>query len=715
MGQLAEKDLIESDVPVKIMDGVKAISGLSALKNDGSVWIWGGDIYRLAKSQINKPKMVFKNAKAVSYGDNYIYIIDNKGVLYGIANPNTSIKLKDKEVKISEGVEFINKKYFIKNDKTLWYNAYEDFDISTQKIKPILKNVKYADSYHNSGCAVKEDGTLWAWNLCDANGRGLPKGSYSYPQKIMSGVKYANCGFLNVVAVKKDGSICSYGAGSPEINYSLPKIVMKNVKEVFDNGWVLSEDDILWRFKYDTMENPEKIKIIDNVKTVLDDGIIEKNDGTSWTYSFDNWNSYLGKKFSSHYEILTSSLYLDSTGKLFTRNVDPKANLDNYREFGELKEYYYTQSLIFVIKKDNSLWVSLREKNGYTPEAVKTLSMPVKILDDVKEISTTEPYIFAISNSGELATWYINTKSDMNTSQSYTISLNPQKVMDNVDSFDKEKYSIVDIIKKDKSHWYFTFKEYTALSDYDKQNFGEYVSKQAVKDIDSMEEVVAHNKNLYIKKNGELWIRGFGKLSAESYREKASFVKVMENVKYAETDSRYGIAVCNDGSLWDFCSLNYTVNSQGEPNDKNFKPRKLLEKVSDICMASNEQKFAALNEDGSLYTWQYSLSGDTGKNITVSEPQEILEDVVVIKVSNNEDMIALKKDGTLMHWGSGPSGFEFSYVDNPINCGSFDKNSLIQHRNYESAGVNEDIEIIVKIFLYRRCQGNFRKRGRDTP
>jgi alpha-tubulin suppressor-like RCC1 family protein len=165
MGQFAQSNLEKSDVPLKIMDGVISVSGLAALKKDGSVWTWGGDKFYNAAIKTNKPVIVYKGAKAIAYGYNFIYIIDNKGVLYAVTNQNSDLskKLKTKTIKISENVTFVNMNYFIKSDKSLWrFSVDEQGKVRTT---PVMKNVVYADSNYVSNCAIKDDGTLWVGGL----------------------------------------------------------------------------------------------------------------------------------------------------------------------------------------------------------------------------------------------------------------------------------------------------------------------------------------------------------------------------------------------------------------------------------------------------------------------------------------------------------------------------------------------------------------------
>ena len=680
-GQFAEVDISTSDVPIKIMENVKEVSGLLALKNDGSVWAWGGYRFVGAASKANKPVLIFEGAKSITFSDIIIGIVDNKGVLYRIENIDTasSKEIQDKKIKISHNVEYVKGDLFIKEDKTLWQIEETYEEPIKYKTRLVLKDVKYADSADCSKCAVQEDGTLWVWGFNDDNIPDIIKGYDVYPQKIMSGVKYASCSTQSVTVVKNDGSLCGLGAVSPKTEYSIPRVIMKSIKKIFDNGWVLTTDNTLWRFdNYVGVIN--RIKIADDVRTVTEDGIIEKNDSTKWEYIDVDVNDYVLQPIEDSIVKLNSNFNMKNDGSLWKKNGSSQSEENVFEKFdNNISKIDLSNDLICYIKSDDSLWVSLNGIiNAYAPEKVQVLSEPLKLIDGIKEAKCVDPYIFAVSNAGELLVWRINAM------ESTPVSTEPKKIMGDVEAFDKELPIPLGVIKKDKSRWSgFLIDDFVQLEDV-KENYAKIMSEKLVKDIDSIDDILMYNEKLYIKKNGELWIK-----SDYNSPGMSAYDKVMDNVTYAEVynsgDLREGIALCTDGSLWDISAK---------------EPKKLLEKVKKAHYDPAFKVFAALQEDNSFYVWGHNAFGECGvdsPDASIAEPYKLFNDVSWFEIGY-AGMKALKKDGTLMNWGLGfPIAHNVPYVINPLSSGNFDKDTKIQHRNFESVGVNEQFDMIVKI------------------
>lgn len=645
-----------SDKLVKIMDNVKEVSGLLVLKNDGSVWAWSDYKSDVDASKEDTPVLIFKGAKSITSSP-ICAVVDDKGVLYRIEDTNTSYEeIQDKKIKISDNVDYVKGDLFIKKDKTLWQidNTFEETNKYNARL--VLKNVKYADSDECSKCAIQEDGTLWVWGFGDDNIPDIIKGYDMYPQKIMSDVKFASCSIQSVTVIKNDGSLCGLGAVSPKTEYSIPRVIIKDVKKVFDNGWVLTSDNALWCFNY-YLGDTKRIKITDNVKTVTEDGIIEKNDNTKWRYIDVGADDYILQPVE------------DSTAEI-NSGFDTDDNISKI-EFGN--------HLICYIKSDSSLWVSINGNSPiYAPEKVQALSEPLKLMDDIEEVKCVDPYIFAISEAGDLLVWRINMM------ESTPVSTQPKRIMAEVETFDNELTVPLGVIKKDKSRWSgFLIDEFVQPEDV-KENYAKIMSENLVMDFDNIEDILLYSDNMYIKKDGELWIKSQYDSSGISVYD-----KVMDNVKYAEVYSygeiKEGIAICNDGSLWDISAK---------------EPRKLLENVKEAHYGPAFDVYAALQEDNSFYVWGHNDFGECGIDlpaISIEEPHKLFDDVSWFEIGY-ADIRAIREDGTLMRWGLGyPIAHSVPYVINPLSSGNFDKDAKIQHRNFESVGVNEQFDLIVKI------------------
>lgn len=135
-------------------------------------------------------------------------------------------------------------------------------------------------------------------------------------------------------------------------------------------------------------------------------------------------------------------------------------------------------------------------------------------------------------------------------------------------------------------------------------------------------------------------------------------IKVMEGVEKVDTDY-YTIVLKTDGSVW-------TCGTRSFLSKGNYSPQHVLDGAVDV--ATGGGAFAAIKEDGSLWTWGYGYSSHLGRenDQTSKVPTRIMDDVVSVTVGN-EFMAALKKDGSLWAWGSnylGQLGVETTEVEN---------------------------------------------------
>nr|WP_148266557.1 hypothetical protein [Methanocella arvoryzae] len=163
------------------------------------------------------------------------------------------------------------------------YDASDDF----WKPEPVpgLTNVIAIAASPQTALALKDDGTVWAWGMNDRGQLGteaIPMGDFSYassPVQVegLSDVKAIATGCQNGFAVKNDGTVWAWGAGSS----------------------VLSSQH---GYKVGVARTPVLVPGFTDVKSLSIGGshaLLLKNDGSVWAWGSD-WRGALGINSSAY-------------------------------------------------------------------------------------------------------------------------------------------------------------------------------------------------------------------------------------------------------------------------------------------------------------------------------------------------------------------------------------------------------------------------------
>jgi len=352
--------------PVKIMGEVKQIltesANTMALKEDGSLWIWGqNEMYGQCGFAIDPANPILETPTILL--EDVVFIA----------------------AQCTSGQDMVGG-FAIKTDGTLWgwgkiagnknasyektTNSFTPFQID-QNVKMVYGSTKEAESYLGVFYYVKDDQSLWA---CGSNaiglvGKGTTADDFYTPVKIMNHTAKITVGEKHILALKTDGTIWAWGnneAGqigkgpTGDNEWSVPSDAMQltpvkilsNATDIAvgeDASYAIKQDGSLWgwgsndccQLGHSDYEGtvfpstvlikhiyPEPILIKENIKdvyayynTVL---ALDKND------TLYEWGDIIRKGF-----VTTPTVYMD--------NVKSAS------------QSYFS---IATIKNDNTIWLS---------------------------------------------------------------------------------------------------------------------------------------------------------------------------------------------------------------------------------------------------------------------------------------------------------------------------------------------------------------------
>lgn len=313
----------------------------------------------------------------------------------------------------------------------------------------------------------------------------------------------------------------------------------------------------------------------------------------------------------------------------------------------------------FYITKDGSLWGFGDNEYGQIGNGTEKndITVPVKVLDNVKSVASGEHNTFAVKKDGTLWGWGASRDSIGNKK-----SLTPIKLLDDVNMIATNEVSQIYVIKNDGT--LLTRGNTTYLGDVElearaKNDFVEIPNSGKVK------FVVSSSNVFFINEQDELWGWGLnknGSLGVGHENKVETPVKIMEDVQSVASDNSNTMIIRKDGSLWmcghgnngDFYDGEKIIESSTEAGFVNA-PIKIMDNV--IKASSRQFDFYVIKRDSTLWGWGDNrmriLNPDS--SLDVDFPVRITSGVNDVACGSRH-MVLAKTDNTLWTGGENFKG-----------------------------------------------------------
>ena len=380
------------------------------------------------------------------------------------------------------------------------------------------------------------------------------------------------------------------------------------------------------------------------------------------------------------------------------------ANTNNHLKFIAVSSHAGTTMAItesgdlYMWGKNDIGYAVTGEFLGYygTFYATESIYIPVKIGENVKDVSVGNQHYAYIDNAGTLWASGWNDYGQIGDGTTNR-RLTPVRIMDNATQVSAGTYHTA-VIKTDGSLWAWGYGADGRVGD------GTTTEKNTrpVKIMDDVIQVSAGNHHtLALKRDGSLWAWGdnrLGQLGDGTNSQNLSPIKIMDGVVSISAEN-HSLAVTRDGSLWAWGRNEYGVLGNGTTKNENA-PVKIMDNVKYASVG--EWHTAVIKTDGSLWTWGgnfYGQLGDgtetgmDGNNVRTDNnrlsPVKIMDNVKFAHAGTSQTN-AITNDGRIFGWGRNEGGQAAAHTT------QMRINPVMVMDNVKSIAAGDDFTLLVK-------------------